>query len=139
MSGISTKSEARNPKQIRMEEVEKKRPYDLEARTELFAKRCRDLLRVLPRTLTNIEDARQLARASGSAAANYLEANESLSKKDFRVRIKICRKESKEARLFLRLLYPEETSLPQIEERAALAQEATELMNIFGAILRNSV
>jgi len=72
------------------------RPYDLEERTELFAKRCRELIRRLPRTVTNVEDARQLVRASGSVAGNYLEANDSLSKKDFRMRIKICRKESKE-------------------------------------------
>ena len=110
-------------------------PYDLEERTELFAKRCRELIRRLPRTVTNVEDARQLVRASGSVAGNYLEANDSLSKKDFRMRIKICRKESKESRLFLRLLYPKETDL---SERDALVHEATELMNIFGAILRSS-
>ena len=111
------------------------RPYDLEERTELFAKRCRELIRRLPRTVTNVEDARQLVRASGSVAGNYLEANDSLSKKDFRMRIKICRKESKESRLFLRLLYPKETDL---SERDALVHEATELMNIFGAILCSS-
>ena len=111
------------------------RPYDLEGRTELFAKRCRELIRRLPRSLTNLEDARQLVRACGSVAGNYLEANDSLSKKDFRMRIKICRKESKESRLFLRLLYP---AANQLEEREALVREATELINIFGAILRNS-
>src|SRR5688572_6111443 len=112
-----------------------KRPYDLEERTERFAKRCRGFIRALPRSVTNREDARQLARASGSVAANYLEANDSLSKKDFRMRVKICRKESKESRLFLRLLYPD---ADQERERDDLVQEATELMNIFGAILRNS-
>src|SRR5688500_6024266 len=111
------------------------RPYDLEEWTELFARRCRELIRRLPRSLTNLEDARQLVRASGSVAGNYLEANDSLSKKDFRMRIKICRKESKESRLFLRLLYP---AASQLTEREALIAEATELINIFGAILRNS-
>jgi len=120
-----------------MEEEENSKRYDLEERTEKFARRCRELIRVLPRTLTNHEDARQLARASGSIAANYIEANESLSKKDFRMRIKISRKESKESRLFLRLLYTDE-SPKQTEERASLVQEATELMNILGAILRKS-
>ncbi|MGB7158658.1 MAG: four helix bundle protein [Tepidisphaeraceae bacterium] len=121
-----------------MEKGENKggKPYDLEERTERFAKRCRDFIKVLPRTLTNREDAKQLTRASGSVAANYLEANDSLSKKDFRMRVKICRKESKESRLFLRLLYPEGDA--QLRERDLLVQEATELMNIFGAILRNS-
>ena len=85
--------------------------------------------------MTNLEDACQLVRASGSVAGNYLEANDSLSRKDFGMRIKICRKESKESRLFLRLLYPDHS---QLDERDALVGEATELMNIFGAILRNS-
>jgi four helix bundle protein len=120
-----------------MEEEENSKRYDLEERTERFAKRCRELIRAVPRTVTNREDARQLARASGSVAANYLEANEALSKKDFRMRIKISRKESKESRLFLRLLYTDDSS-KQGDERAALVQEATELMNIFGAILRKS-
>jgi four helix bundle protein len=120
-----------------MTEGENSKRYDLEQRTENFARRCRELIRLLPRTLTNREDARQLARASGSIAANYIEANESLSKKDFRMRVKISRKESKESRLFLRLLYTD-GSQAQNAERVSLEQEATELMNIFGAILRNS-
>jgi len=62
----------------------------------------------LSKTIGNIEDARQLVRSSGSVGSNYIEANESLSKKDFALRIKICRK------------------------------EAQELMNIFGAIVRKS-
>ncbi len=118
-----------------MEEEEKKKTYDLEQRTETFGRRCRDLIRGLPRSITNIEDARQLCRASGSVAANYIEANESLSKKDFRLRVKISKKESKESRLFLRLLYPKPE---QVNERDALVKEATELMNIFAAILRNT-
>lgn len=55
--------------------------YDLEERTFLFAKNVRIWLKSLPRTITNIEDAKQLTRASGSVGANYLEANESRSKK----------------------------------------------------------
>ena len=72
--------------------------YDLEERTELFAKRVRDFVRALPKDLTNLEYFRQLIRASGSVGANYIEANEALSKKDFLMRIKISRKESKESR-----------------------------------------
>jgi four helix bundle protein len=82
-----------------------------------------------------MEDARQLVRSSGSVGANYIEANESLSKKDFICRIKICRKEAKESRYWLRLLEAEDV----VDlERAALVQEAQELMNIFGAIVRKS-
>lgn len=77
--------------------------YDLEERTFKFAERCRDFIKKLPKTITNIEYSKQLTRASGSQAANYIEANESISKKDFAHRIKICRKEAKESRLWLRL------------------------------------
>ena len=86
-------------------------------------------------TIGNIEDARQLVRASGSVGANYIEANESLSKKDFVCRIKICRKEAKESRYWLRLV---DVTDPTSAERDKLVQEAQELMNIFGAIVRKS-
>src|SRR5438093_9358444 len=119
-----------------MPEGENHKRYDLEERTFLFAKRVRAWVRSFNRTALNIDDIRQLIRFSGSVAGNYIEANDALSKKDFRMRIKICRKESKESRLFLRLLEPDP---PELEvERTALTQEASELMNIFGAILRNS-
>jgi len=66
-----------------------------------------------------------------------IEANEVLSKKDFRMRIKISRKESKESRYWLRLV--DTRDAPELDsERGGLEQEATELMNIFGAILRKS-
>ncbi len=70
-----------------------------------------------------------------SIGANYIEANESLSKKDFVLRIKICRKEAKESRYWLRLL---EATEKTAVDRDALVQEAQELMNIFGAIVRKS-
>lgn len=75
--------------------------YDLEDRTFEFAKRVRNYVKKLSRTISNIEYGKQLIRASGSQAANYIEANESLSKKDFFMRVKICRKEAKESRLWL--------------------------------------
>src|SRR6266536_4268315 len=78
--------------------------FDLEDRTFQFAKQVRAFIKTVPRTLANNEDARQLIRSSGSLGANYIEANEPLSKKDFRMRVKISRKESKESRFFLRLL-----------------------------------
>lgn len=112
-------------------------PYDLEERTLLFAKRVRRFVKKLPRTVCNIEDVKQLVRSSGSVGANYIEANESLGKKDFRMRIKISRKESKESRFRLRLL-DTQTNEELETERNALIQESTELMNIFGAILRKS-
>jgi four helix bundle protein len=109
--------------------------YDLEERTYLFAHRVRQLVKRMPRTLGNFEDGKQLVRASGSVGANYIEANESLSDKDFLVRIKICRKEAKESRYWLRLIDLEAKA--ELEpERSALIQEAEELTKIFGAIVR---
>ena len=117
---------------------DKNRKYDLEERTFLFAKRVRDFVRKLPKDIANIEDIRQLVKASGSVGANYIEANESLGKKDFRMRIKISRKESKESRYWLRLVdISDDEELRR--ERDSLIREATELMNIFGSILRNSM
>ena len=111
--------------------------YDLEDRTFAFAKKVRAFIKKLPKTLANIEDSKQLIKASGSVGANYIEANESLSKKDFVMRIKICRKEAKESRYWLRLI---DTSgeKEQEEDRKWLINEATELMKIFGAILQKS-
>jgi four helix bundle protein len=111
--------------------------YDLEDRTYEFARRVRAFVKRLPRTVCNTEDVKQVVRSSGSIGANYIEANEALSKKDFLMRIRISRKESKETRYWLRLLdTQDDTSLNG--EREELLQESTELMRIFGAILRKS-
>jgi four helix bundle protein len=111
--------------------------YDLEDRTLAFAKAVRSFIKTVPRTISNIEDGKQLVRSSGSVGANYIEANEALSKKDFRMRIKICRKEAKESRYWLRLIdINNEAELEKI--CLTLISEATELMNIFGAILQKS-
>ena len=111
--------------------------YDLEERTFTFAKRVREFVMKLNKTTATIEDGKQLIRASDSVGANYIEANESLGKKDFIMRIKICRKEAKESRYWLRLIDTQEN--PKLEnEQNELVQEATELMNIFGAILNRS-
>jgi four helix bundle protein len=113
--------------------VEKR--FDLEDRTFEFAKRVRALIKTLPRTIANIEDAKQLVRCSGSVGANYIEANDSLGKKDFCLRIKISRKESKESRFFLRLIDTGKGAAVE-SERAALVIEPSELVSIFSAILR---
>ena len=120
-----------------MAETGNPKRYDLEERTYEFARDVRCLVKQLPRALANIEDAKQLINASGSVGANYIEANEALSKKDFRMRIKISRKEAKESRYWLRLLYIDGKG--DLEpRRASLMQEVTELTSIFGAILRKS-
>lgn len=80
-----------------MTKIQNSRRYDLEERTEKFAERCRDFIKKLPKATANFEYGKQLIRSSGSQAANYIEANESLSKKDFVHRMRICRKEAKES------------------------------------------
>lgn len=121
-----------------MSQIPNPKHYDLEERTVRFAERCRDFVKKLPRTVPNIEYGKQLIRSSGSQAANYIEANESLSKKDFALRIKICRKETKESCLWLRL---SETNMGQVveSERKAIMQEAIELRKIFTSILGKSL
>jgi four helix bundle protein len=104
----------------------------------MFAKMIRAFVKKLPKTIGNIEDGKQLIRSSGSVGANYIEANESLSKKDFIMRIKICRKEAKESRYWLRLVDTKKNETEQEDSRKNLIDEATELMNIFGAILKKS-
>jgi four helix bundle protein len=110
---------------------------DLEHRTFQFADVMRHSIKQLPRTLANTEDVRQLVRASGSVAANWIEADEALSKKDFLTRVKICRKEAKESRLFLRLL---DAGLAQktVSSRDNLAKEARELTLNLSAIISKS-
>ena len=111
--------------------------YDLEDRTFAFAKKVRAFVKKLPKTTANVEDGKQVIRSSGSVGSNYIEANESLSKKDFIMRIKICRKEAKETRYWLRLV--DTNNEKQAEnDRESLINEATELMNIFGAILQKT-
>ncbi len=106
--------------------------YNLEPRTFEFAKRVRMFVKSLPKNIANIEDGKQLIRSSGSVGANYIEANESFSRKDFFMRIKICRKEAKESRYWLQLINAESA------EKDFLIREAGELTNIFGAIVRNA-
>jgi len=120
-----------------MNENKNKKQFDLEERTMLFAKDVRLFVRKISRTIANIEDGKQVIRSSGSVGANYIEANEALSKKDFVMRIKICRKESKETRYWLLLLNLNNNEILE-KERQKLAREATELMMIFSSIMRKS-
>jgi len=112
--------------------------YDLENRTFEFAKNVRIFVRKLPKTISNIEDGKQLVRSSGSIGANYIEANEALSKKDFAMRIKISRKEAKESRFWILLLNTGNNNELE-KERLLLAKESEELMKIMSSIMRKSV
>jgi|TARA_R110000796_G_scaffold162592_3_gene279474 four helix bundle protein len=108
--------------------------YDLEQRTEQFAKDVRQFIRLLTLDLSNYEDSKQLTRSSGSVGANYIEANEKLGDKDFKFRAKIARKEAKESRYWLRLI--DTLGNKEVEQvRIRLEQEATELLKILSAII----
>jgi four helix bundle protein len=121
-----------------MDSNSKTKRYDLEDRTLLFAKRVRAFVKKLPKTIGNLEDSKQLIRSSGSVGGNYIEANESLGKKDFALHIRICRKEAKESAYWLRLL--DTGGQAEFEsERTSFIQEATELTSIFGAILQKCI
>ena len=108
-------------------------PRDLVERTFRFATEVRRFVNRLPKMLSNYEDSRQLVRSSGSVAAEYIESQEGLSRKDFFYRIKGCRKEARESGRWLRLAeIAGEATLAL--ERDRLAAEADELKRIFSAI-----
>ena len=117
--------------------TEEKRTYDLEDRTLKFAGDVRMFIKELPRSIANREDSSQVVRSSGSVGANYIEANEALSKKDFLMRIKISRKEAKETAYWLKLVDTGGNILLD-GKRNALYQEARELMYILSSIVRKS-
>ncbi len=105
----------------------------LEERTTNFAKNVIRLCRKLPPDNINRPIIDQLIRASGSVGANYREANEAISKKDFPYRVRISRKEAKESQHWLSCT--EEANPAFATEISPLLQEAGELRNIFTAIL----
>jgi len=119
-----------------MSQITNSKIYDLEERTYSFARRVVALVKLLPKTVSNIELSKQLVRAAGSVGANYIEANESLGRRDFMMRIRISKKETKEARYWLRLI---DFNSREIEnEKNRLLQETEELAKIFGSILEKS-
>ena len=116
-----------------MQEI--KKIYDLEERTAKFAERVRDFCLTLPRNPANNEYIPQLIRAGSSPGANYIEANESIGDKDFKMKIKTCRREAKESAYWLRLVITGGTK--ELEtERQSLKQEAREFVLIFTSILK---
>lgn len=87
-----------------MIKTQNSKQFDLENRTFAFAKQTRFFLKKISKNITNMDDIKQLVRSSGSIGANYIKANESLSKKDFINRVKISRKETKETIYWLNLI-----------------------------------
>jgi four helix bundle protein len=115
-------------------QTEKK--YDLEERTAKFAEKIIDLMKKLSISPINKRPIEQIVGSSGSIAANYCEANEAESKKDFIHKIGICKKETKETRLWIRILA---RANPEFKaEFRPLWKEANELLLIFSSIIKSS-
>lgn len=116
-----------------MTEVPNKNPYDLEERTFIFAKGTVLFCKKLPKTESNFIYSKQVIRSSSSTGANYIEANECLGQKDFKMKIKICRKEAKESAYWFKLIIAtNEESFSK--EATRLHGEAVELKKIFSSI-----
>ena len=108
--------------------------HPLEERCFVFAKTVRSFCRRLKKDIGNLEDAKQLVRASGSVGANYIEANENVGKGDLKYRLKVCRKEAKESIHFLGLCETfEDEELNRL--RDILVDEATQLRKIFSTMI----
>lgn len=119
-----------------MPEIQNSKKYDLEDRTLKFAKDTLTLINNVPSTIANAEIIKQLVRSTCSIGANYIEANGSLGKKDFAMKIRICRKETRESKFWLNLLSVKQES--HENQRQALIKETDELARIFGAILEKT-
>jgi four helix bundle protein len=110
--------------------------FDLEERTALFGESVIEFCQPLPRTAVTKPLISQLVRSSSSIGANYCEADESATRREFRYRISLCRREARETKHWLRMLV---SALPDSKETARqLWKEADELTRIFAAIHRNS-
>jgi len=110
-------------------------PQPLEGRTLCFARDVRRFIARLPYSRVNAEDCKQLIRSSGSVGANYLEAQDALSRDDFIYRIKISRKEASESKFWFQLL---EENIPDVmkPELKRLFAECEELFSILTAIAK---
>jgi four helix bundle protein len=106
--------------------------YNLENRTKEFAVNIIDICNKIPLNVVNRNIVNQLIRSAGSIGANYLEANECDTKKDFKNKIRISKKEAKETIYWLELLSHNNGTL--MNDIDPLIKESREIMNILGAI-----
>lgn len=114
----------------------KNNKYDLEERTAYFAEKIIILCKKAPKNILTTPIINQLIRSGTSIGANYCEANGASSKKDFRNKIFICKKESKETEYWLRILVK---STPELKEECRnIWQETHELLLIFSKIANNT-
>ncbi len=107
--------------------------YDLQERTAVFGERVIEFASTVPASPINSPLINQLVRSATSIGANYMEADAADSKKDFRFKIALCKKESKETMHWLRMI---SKAVPQgVETCRLLWKEVHELVLIFSAIL----
>jgi four helix bundle protein len=108
--------------------------FDLEERTAKFGEAIIDFAKKIPHGQITNRLIDQLVGAGTSVGANYCEADDAVSKKEFRHRIGICKKEAREAKFFVRMVV---RAVPELRESAKpLWQEAKELHLIFAKIYR---
>ena len=107
--------------------------YDLEERTARFGERIIDFVKTLKEGSVNSPLIKQIVRSSTSIGANYCEANNSSSKKDFRNKIFICKKEASETKHWLRMIA--KANQAKKDECKLLWKEANELTMIFSKIV----
>ncbi|EKE15914.1 MAG: hypothetical protein ACD_11C00076G0007 [uncultured bacterium] len=106
--------------------------YDLEERTSIFAENIIKFCKKIPKNVINLPIINQLVKSGTSVGANYCEADDAESKLDFKHKIGICKKESRETKYWLRIIV---TAVPELEKDTLnLYQEAKELNLIFNAI-----
>ena len=117
-----------------MIETQNPKRYDLEDRTLKYGKRIIRMLKELPTNNINLVLTNQVLRSGTSMGANYREANETETKKDFKYRLRICRKEGKETIYWLKLII--NASKDYTKRIEALLGETYELAKIFVSILK---
>ena len=110
--------------------------YNLEERTSVFSEKLIELCKKCPKNIITIPIIDQLIRSGTSIGANYCEANGASSKKDFKSKIFICKKESKETKYWLRLLANADKDTK--DECRKLWQEAQEFTLIFSKVAANT-
>ena len=111
--------------------------YDLEERTAKFGEDVVKFCQRIPNNNVNGPLVKQLVKAATSVGANYCEADDAESKKDFRHKIGICKKETRESKHFLRMIA---VAVPVVRSEAQkLWQEAKELNLIFNSIYRKTI
>jgi four helix bundle protein len=121
--------------QVRMTKSGDNMKYDLEERTAVFGEMIIQFAKSIMRNPINNPLISQIVRSGTSIGANYMEADAAKTKKDFRYRISLCRKESKETKHWLRMIARANPTF--LKKTRLLWKEAHELPLIFSAIINH--